>query len=701
MEVEKVLMQNYMPYAKGVILQRAVPQLDGMKPVNLRILYAMYKTGLLTKRRKAAGIVGEVMKYHPNGDASIYNAMVRMVDANESLLAPMIRGKGNYGKSFSRDLECAAMRYPEASLLPIAEEFFDGIYDGAVDMVDNFDSTEKEPSILPVKFPNVLVNASSGIAVGLASKIPSFNLKAVCEATIKLLHGEISDSDELMDILGAPDFPTGGFIHVEENELYRLGRYGNGGFYVSGAVSLYRNAIMINQIPFGTTIESIIESIEDNKKTELKEVESVTNLTSLKGLQIEVRLKPGSDPRKVLEKLKRLTNITMKVSYNTAVIIDGAYKQLGILALLEEWVRFRENCISRTYSKRAKDLAVEEHRLSAFELIYPRLDRASEIMQLDEQAAKQGLIAEFGMDETQAEYLGDCKRKEFYADRIVKRIERLLKIRETLGYYNRLVNESDARHELICAELREISDKYGEPRRTKMVGPLELVVETDESEPDNSPAVIIVTEHGYVTKLNNTKTLSTFEEDPEDKVRWRIKTTNSGTVLLFTYSGLCYKLRVKDVPSPSRGHSKEYLFNVIKREDDSELCYAQEAGDYSGWFNVVYRNGSGTRVTFDRVSGNRKVYHSLFEGGDRTSVFITPYDEFFMITKARKAAFVNLKLGREWGRKAFKVARIDKGDSIFGLQPMENVPEKESWDIERLARYMRGYTVKIKDDKLW
>lgn len=701
MEVEKVLVENYMPYACGVITDRAVPDIAGLKPVHTRILWAMYTMGLFDKRRKAAGIVGEVMKYHPNGDAAIYEAMVRMVDSNMSLLAPLIKGKGNYGKVFSSSIAYAASRYPEASLMPLAAEFFDGIKEGAVDMRDNYDSTAKEPTILPVKFPNVLVNTSPGVAVGVGSKIPSFNLKAVCEATIALLRGEISNSDDLMDILGAPDYSTGGYIHVEPSDLYSLGRTGRGSFYVSGAVHLYSNGIVINQIPYDTTVDRIIDDIRANMKTELKEVDSVKDLTDLNGLKVEIRLKPGSDPRKVLDKLRLLTNLTMKVSYNSAVIVDGEYKQLGVLGILQEWVKFREKCIQRLYSNRYDVLAEKEHKLAAFEKIKDDLRGAQAIILKDEDVAIKELKQKFDMDDIQANYIDDCRNRDFHKDRVAKRLEDLAKTRETMAQYKQLVDSQPARYLLMCEELKEVADKYGVERCTEMVDPVDLMPEVLQKEPDTSPAVVIITEKDNVVRLATANQMFAWEDDPSDKTKFRVNTTNDGVILLLSDTGICYKLRAEDIPTPGRTRKKEYIYNLIKREDDGKLIYCRDAGDYSGHMNVVFGNGSGNKVYFDRASGNRKVYHNLFKPVEGHGVYAVTEDKFFIITKARKAAYIDVSIGGVIGRRAFKVARLDTGDKLFGIQPLSKVPDSESWDSEKLARYRCGYTVKIREDKLW
>lgn len=700
-QIEKVLLENYMPYARGVIIDRAVPDITGLKPVNTRILWAMYQLGLFDKRRKASGIVGDVMKYHPNGDAAIYDAMVRMVDSNMSLLAPLIKGKGNYGKVFSRDIVPAAARYPEASLMPLAAEFFDGIKEDAVDLVDNYDSTAKEPVMLPVKFPNVLVNTSQGIAVGVGSKIPSFNLKAVCESTVKILQGKISNSDELMDNLGAPDFSTGGYIHVEMSELYRLGRTGQGSFYVSGAVQLYKDGIVITQIPYGTKIEHIINAIKDKMKTDLKEIDTVKDLTDLNGMKVEIRLKHGSDPRKVLEKLRLLTDLTMSMSFNTAVIINDEYRAIGIYDLLLEWIKFRENCIRRMYSYRYNVLAEKEHKLAAFEKIKDDLHGAQAVILKDEDVAIAELKERYGLDDIQANYIDDCRNRDFHKDRVAKRLAELASTRETMKQYKTLVDDLGARYKLMCIELEDIAERYGTERNTQMVAPIELVPQAVEEEPDTSPAVVLVTEKDNVIRLANSRQMATFEEEPSDKVKWRIATNNSGTVLLLSESGVCYKLPVGSIPTPGKTRAKEYLGNLVHREDDAAIIYVRDSGDYSGHINVVFGNGSGTRVSFERCAGNRKLYHNMFTPVEGKKTWVVLSEKFFLVTRARKAAYADLTLGEQFGRRAFKVARIDSGDAVFGFIPLESTPNPDEWTQDRLARYCCGYTVKIREDRLW
>lgn len=701
--IERVLMENYLPYAESVIIQRAVPDIAGLKPVQTRILYAMHRQKLYGKRAKCNSIVGEVMKYHPNGDQAIYDAMCRLTDSAQYLLTPMIKGKGTFGKSYSSSIAAAAPRYPEATLMPIAEEFFDGLEDDAVDMKPNYDNSMKEPTILPVKFPNVLVNSSPGIAVGMASYIPTFNLRDVCKGTIGIIKGEITDSDELMDVLGAPEFPTGGFIHVDEKELYQLGRTGLGGFYMSGAVQLYRDAIIITQIPFNTTVEKIMDAIKENMKTELREIDSVKNLIDLHGLKIEIRLRGGADPQAVLNKLRRMTELTKKINFNTAVIINGEYRVMGVFEVAKEWIKFRDECVRRVYAKRYKDVAEREHKLATFEIIKDNIPRLNQIMDMPEEESHKQLAAEFNLDEIQIDFLEECKRRDFHADRIERRLKDLEKLRQTMVEYKGLSEEQGKRYDLICTELQEIADKYGEERQTKMVGPLDMMELQEEEVPDTSPAIVVITKNDNIVKLNTTNAIMQFSDDSTDPIKFRIPTNNSGTLLLFSQSGVCYKVPVAKIPTAGKVRKKEYLYNLIKRVDESKIIYADDAGDYSKSFNVIYGDGGGVRVFFDRFTSNRSPWRNCYEPLEDGKFWVTTEDKLFIITAARKAAYGDLTAGKAYGKRAFKIARISTGDRIVGIQPMSQVPDRERFEKypQDLGRYTSGYTVLIREDVLW
>ena len=414
-DIRSILINNYMPYAKGTIVARAIPAIDGLKPVNRRILYTMYKMGLLNSRSKSANIVGATMRFHPHGDMAIYEALVRMTTGHEALNVPYIESKGSFGKFYSRDTDFAAPRYTEAKLAEICKEVFDGIDENAVDFVDNYDNTAKEPVVLPVKFPAVLVNTSSGIAVGTSSNIPSFNLQEVCEATIAILEGKVESAKDLASILRAPDFPTGGFIHGKEEDFIKLLETGQGTFTVSGTVELYKGKIVITEVPYKVNIEGILDDIRELVKTGVLDgITDVRDESDLRGLRAVVELRRGADVRRVLQKINAYTKLRTKVSFTTRVIVKKGGKQrcvtMGILDLLNEWIAFRMSVIHRIYSYRLEKKLEHEHLLEVWEKIKNDIRKVADfIANNPEDSVVKFLKDTYGMDDIQILYLLDMK----------------------------------------------------------------------------------------------------------------------------------------------------------------------------------------------------------------------------------------------------------------------------------------------------
>lgn len=697
-DIKYLLANYYMPYAKGVILSRAIPEIDGFKPSNRRILYTLYKMGGLTgNKHKSAKIVGQTMAYHPHGDSSIYDTMVRMTTGNGSLIAPYVESKGNFGKAWST-MAYAASRYTEVKLAPICNEVFSGINENAVDMIPNFDNTEVEPKLLPVKFPSILVNTSSGIAVGKASSIPSFPLNSTCEATIALLKGEVENSDELMNIIGAPDLPTGGFIHVDKDEVYKLGETGRASFQVSGLVELYSDKINIKEVPFNTTIEDIIADIKNRMKDDLKEVSSAKDLSGLNGLSATITLKRGSNAREVLNKIYRMTKLRSKISYNTSVVVDGRCQQLGIKELLEKWIDFRIKTVCRVFEHKLKEQLKEEYKLEIWEKTEGRLSEVVQIISDNtEEKAKQLLISNFGLADDQAELLLDIKLRLITSDRAKKELDKLRKVREVIVEYREVVAEDDKKKEIIIAELEDISKRYGENRKSNMVKP--VVEEVKEVEVNDDLVTVAITNNLNIKRLTTARDLANFETADGDKVKYFIECRNNQHILVFTAHGTCYKIKVSDIDS-SKGVPKEYIYSLINNVDDkSRIIHICCAEDYSGHFSVVYNNGRGRVIYLSKVSGNRSKYKSLYEADDElTENNVTTSDKFFLITRKKKAAYADLSFSISFGqRAAFKVGRIGNDDDLFGLQPVENVPNFSEIDLDR---YTKGYCVKIRDT-LW
>lgn len=706
MEISKLLLTNCLPYGMYTIISRAIPGLDGLKPVQRRILYSMHNNGLGkpdANTTKSVKIVGDVMgKYHPHGDSSIYGALVRMSTGYEGFNIPYIRGKGSFGKVYSRDLQCAAPRYTEAKLTPICAEFFDGIKEDAVDIVDNFDGTEKEPVMLPVKFPSILVNASAGVAVGISSNIPSFSLTNVCKATQGVLQGTITDAAGLATVLGAPEFTTGGFLHADAKSLEKLCATGKGSFTISGRVEVYSNQIVITEIPYCTTAEDIMDSIDEHMKNDtLKGVKNIRDEIGLDGLRIVVEIKAGYNSREVLRELCRLTPLRSKVSFRTRVIVNNRFKELSILEVVQQWIEFRENCITRVYQFRLDKDLEKEHLLSTWDHIKNDIHGVVQMISNNTEAvAKVNLMSSYNLDEIQAEYLLDMKIRSITKDRAEKSLKELAETRERIAYSRKVISDKAEKAKIINKDLQDMIDKYGSESKTTLAPELS---EDDTKAPEikisDELTTVVLTEEGYIRRLMSTKdVMGTYVAPNGDKevLRWNIK--NNEHLLVFDRYGIVHKILVDDIDQ-GRGKLVDKLYEKAGLEKAEDLIYADACGDYTGYFNLVYPNGRGTRVLYSNASGNRKQYKGLYDEVEPGHYWITKENKFFMVTNRLKASYCDLtNLGQISNRTAFKVARVASGDWFKKLVLYKDVPNKELINLEK---YNKDYTVVIGDDILW
>ena len=701
MELGKVLLSNYLPYAKGTTIGRAIPAIDGFKPSQRRVLYTMFKMGLLTgNKAKSSKIVGQVMGIHPHGDSAIYETMVLMTTGNEGYNVPFVESKGNFGKVYSKDLAFAAPRYTEAKLCPISRELFEGIDEDAVRMIDNFDNTLKEPEILPVKFPNILVNASSGVAVGTSSNIPSFSLNSVCDATIGILKGEIKDGTGLAEVLKNPEFTTGGFLHTDKKMMENLCNKGYGTFTITGNAVTYPGQIVITEIPYNTTAEDIIEAIEEYAKTgELNEVRDIRDEIGLDGLKIIIEIKRGYDSNKVLGKILKYTSLRNKISYRTRVIIDDRCLDLSLFDVLEEWIKFRQKTIQNIYTYRLNKEAEQEHILKAWEIIKDIIPEIVDVISKNnESKAIEILNKKYGLDDKQTDYIMNMKVKNITTDNAEKNLKKLEEIRGNVDAYTKLATDEKTRKNLIVKELQEIKEKYGSESKTQVAEPVADVEEHEEVVISDDPVQVVLTKNGYVKRLITDRDVERFECPIGDEIvrTWNLK--NNDHLLVFTYDGEVRKVLVDSIDATRRNLSDK-LAVLAGIEDSDNILWIDSAGDYSGNFNLIYPNGKGVKIQYSRASGNRAKYISLYEPCEKGKCWITKEDQFFIITYKRKAAYADVStLGILNNRKAFKVARIARGDAICGIQPLKFVPDRNIIDLDR---YSKDYTVNIGDDVLW
>lgn len=702
MELTRVLLTNYLPYAKSTIVERAIPFIDGLKPAQRRTLYTMYKQNLLGKdknRAKCSKIIGAVMAIHPHGDSSIYEALVNMTQKYDGMSVPYIDGKGSFGNVYNK-VGASAPRYTEARLAPICDELFANIREDAVDFVDNFDGTEKEPVMLPVTFPNVLVNSVAGVAVGTSSYIPSFPLERVCDSTIGILKGKINNAGELAKVLGIPEFTTGGHLHADEATLVKLCETGKASFHLSGSVVSYPNKIVITEIPYNTTAEDIIESVTKYAKSgELREVSDINDTTGINGFKMIIDLKKGSNSREVVKKLARLTPLRTRISFRTRVIIDDRCKEIGLLELLNQWIKFREDTIIRIYNFKKTKAEEQEHLLSTWEKVQGHIIEVVELISKNVEAkAKELLMSKYNLDETQCEYLLDFKLRQITEDRAKKSLQNLADTRANLAYFNKVVTEHDERVKIMLDDLERVKKQYKIDIKTQRA---DLVIESEdkiEKAPINDEVVrVILTENGYIKRLTTTREMMSYIPPEGDKIirQWGVK--NNDHLLVFTYDGTVHKILVDSIDAGRQ--LKETLHQKVNLVSKNDIMFVDNAGDYSGYFNLVYPNGRGIRINYSKANGNRKKYISLYEPVQPGNVFLTKSDKFFIITQRMKAAYVELKLmGQMSNRMAFKVARISSGDNIIGILDYEKMPAPKFIDFER---YNKSYTVKIGDDVLW
>jgi len=702
MEISKLLLTNYMPYAKATIISRAIPSIDGLKPVQRRILYIMNDMGLTgDDNAKCQRINGQVMRIHPHGDSSIYDALILMSTGHEGLNAPYIKSKGNFGKKYSRDLAYAAPRYTEARLAPICKELFDGIKENSVDFIDNFDATEKEPTLLPVKFPTILINSNSGVAVGTSSNIPTFSIKNVCKATQEIIRGNITNAAELAEVLGVPEFVSGGFLHASQESLTKLCETGRGSFVISGHVEVYASRIVIDQIPYTTTAEDIMDAIEENMKNgKLKGIRTVRDEIDLKGLRLTVEIKGGYNSRDILRELCRLTPLRTKVSFRTRVIIANRCRELGILELLNYWIQFRSTCIERMYQYRLDKDSVKEHLLATWDKIKHDISGVVQMISKNtDPVAKANLINNYGLDDIQSEYLLDMKIRSITTDRAAKALKELADTRSRIAYSNKVLNDANEKNNIIINELEDIINKYGTDNKTIQAPEL---TDEDTKAPEikisEDTVTVVLTKNGYIKRLvsiNDVSRKYSYGSD-EEVLRWTIK--NNQHLLVFDRFGTVHKILVDDIDS-SRGALKETLHGKANIEKAEDVIWADACGDYSGYFNLVYPNGRGTRVYYSNASGNRAQYKSLYNEVKPNQYWVTQENQFFMITHRMKAAYCDItRLGLISNREAFKVARVASGDFFTKLILYKNVPNP---GLINLDKYNKDYTVSIGNDILW
>lgn len=611
--ITDTLETNYMPYVMSVILSRAIPEIDGFKPSHRKILYTMYKMGLLTgSRTKSANIVGSTMKLNPHGDAAIYDTMVRLSRGYEALLHPYVDSKGNFGKAYSRDMQWAASRYTEAKLDPLCNELFRDIDKDTVDFVDNYDGKLKEPTLLPVTFPSILVNANTGIAVGMASSICPFNLKEVCETTIALMQDE---EHNVADTLKAPDFTGGGRILYDRAEMENIYRTGRGGIRVRAkyAYDKENNCIDVTQIPPTTTIEAIIDKIIDRVKAGvIREISDVRDETGLAGMKLTIDLKRGVDPEKLMQKLFRITPLEDTFSCNFNVLIAGAPRVLGVKELLNEWIAFRVECVRRRTFYDLTKSKEKLHLLQGLAKILLDIDKAVAIIRKTEEESEvvPNLMIGFGIDEIQAEYVAEIKLRHLNREYILKRTEETGKLEKEIAEMEDILAHRRKIQQIIIGELRDVIEKYSQPRRSEIVYAADIVVEEEEEDTPDYPVHLFLTRDGYFKKITPLSLRMSGEQKLKDgdEMTQTMESTNNRELLFFTNRCQVYKAKVADFDDTKASVLGDFVPAKLGMEEGESVVYMAVTKDYSGFMLFFFENGKVAKVELSayETKTNRK-----------------------------------------------------------------------------------------------
>lgn len=612
-DISDTLRQNFMPYAMSVIMSRAIPEIDGFKPSHRKLLYTMYKMGLLgPTRTKSANIVGQTMKLNPHGDAAIYDTMVRLARGYEALLHPYVDSKGNFGKAYSRDMAWAAPRYTEAKLEAICKELFQDIDKDTVDFVDNYDSTMKEPTLLPATFPSVLVNANTGIAVGMASNICPFNLAEVCRTTIALLRDPEAD---IFATMQAPDFPGGGQILFDRAQMENIYKTGRGSFRVRSRYSYDKsqNCIDVTQISPTTTIEVIVERVIDLvKQGKLKEIADIRDETGMDGLKITIDLKRGTDPDKLMQKLFKLTTLEDSFACNFNVLIAGTPRVLGVRELLEEWTAFRVECVRRRTHFDLEKKREKLHLLQGLELILLDIDKAIRIVRETEEEAEvvPNLMIGFGIDQIQAEYVAEIKLRHLNREYILKRTQEIAELERDIAQLEGILASKAKVKGIIVKELEAVAQKYGQPRRSMILYADEVEEAEIVEEVPDYPVHLFFTKEGYFKKITPQSLRMSGEQKLKegDEITQQLEAQNTAELLFFSNKSQVYKMKAADFADTKASVLGEYIPARAQMDEGESAAYMAVTYQYDGFMLFFFENGKVAKVEMSayQTKQNRK-----------------------------------------------------------------------------------------------
>ena len=691
--ITDTLETNYMPYAMSVIVSRAIPEIDGFKPSHRKLLYTMYKMGLLNgARTKSANIVGQTMRLNPHGDAAIYDTMVRLSKGYGALLHPFVDSKGNFGKVYSRDMAWAASRYTEAKLSAICAELFRDIDSDTIDFIDNYDNTMKEPALLPTTFPNILVSANQGIAVGMASQLCGFNLGEVCDTTIAYLKNPDCD---LTETLLAPDFPTGGEVICDVDALREIYSTGRGGVKVRARwrYDKKENLIEVYEIPYTTTTEAIMDKVAELIKAgKVREITDMRDETDLNGLKLTIDLKRGTDPDKLMQKLMKSTTLQDTMSCNFNVLIAGMPRVMGVRELLDEWCAWRTECVRRrvyfVMSKKKDKL----HLLKGLKRILLDIDKAIKIIRETEAEADvvPNLMIGFGIDQVQAEYVAEIKLRNINKEYILKRVEETSALQDEIEDLEDILARPARVKKIIVAELEDVRKKYAEPRRTGIVYGHEVEEYTEETTVDDYAVSVFLSREGYFKKITPASLRMNAEQKYKegDALAQSFETSNAAEVMFFTDRCQVYKTRLSDFDDTKASALGDYLPARLGMDEGESVVYMVLPGDYRGWMLFFFENGKAAKVELSayRTTSNRRKLTGAYSDKSplRTALCLREDCELAVYsTEPRVLVFSTALLGS-------KTTRATQGVAVLTLKKkftLDYACPAEATGIANLARY--------------
>ena len=692
--ISETLEINYMPYAMSVIVSRAIPEIDGFKPSHRKLLYTMYKMGLLNGgRTKSANIVGQTMRLNPHGDAAIYETMVRLARGNETLLHPFVDSKGNFGKVYSRDMAYAAARYTEAKLDPICGELFRDIDCDTVDMVDNYDATMKEPSLLPTTFPNVLVSANQGIAVGMASNICSFNLKEVCDTAIALMNDPDHD---VLETLPGPDFSTGAELLFDEaatREIYTTGR---GSFKLRAKWRYVKegNLIEITEIPYSTASEVIMDKVAELIKAgKIKEINDMRDETDLGGLKLTIDLKRGAEPEKLMQKLFRLTPLQDSFACNFNILIAGMPRVMGVGEILEEWTAWRTECVRRRIYFQIQKKEERLHLLKGLERILLDIDKAISIIRETELESEviPNLMIGFGIDEIQANYVAEIKLRNINKEYILKQTRAISDLEAEIAELSDTLRSSRKLKNVIISELKQVAEKFGQPRKTQ------IVYESQQAEPENEeedipdyPVTLFVSREGYLKKITQQSLRMSGEQKFKegDSLAFSRETSNKAEILVFTDQFQCYKSRLSDFEDGKASLLGDYLPQKLGMDPGETVVQVILPGDYKGFVLFCFENGKVAKVplnAYETKTNRRRLTGAYSDKSPlKTAISMDTDGQIVLYSTDGRAAIVSS------AQLLPKTTRNTIGVSVMSLKKkasLDRVVQLEESSIVNASRY--------------